>query len=44
MTWVTFKTTNSIEYAVQFLEDLGNNIKSERSSKSYLFQSIGMAI
>ena len=33
-------------HAVQFLEDLGNkisNINGECLSKSYLFQSIGMA-
>ena len=34
-------------HAVQFLEDLGNkicNINGERRSKSFLFQSIGIAI
>ena len=37
----------SCPHAVQFLEDLGNkisNINSERRSKSFLFQSIGIAI
>jgi hypothetical protein len=38
---------NPTVHAVQFLEDLGNkisNINDERRSKSFLFQSIGIAI